>query len=103
MVWSTRGTRKYYYRKELVNGRWRKVYVGTGASAEIAAQSDAEHRKLRATSRRQQREDREHFFAAEAVLIELSGLTDKMTKAALILAGFHQHERGAWRKRRTQR
>jgi hypothetical protein len=36
---------------------------------------------------------------AEEPLRELCRLTDILTRAALMVAGYHQHDRGEWRRR----
>src|SRR5947209_6357382 len=100
MAWQQRGGRRYYYRSERVRGRPVRRYVGTGPAGELAAAADglrrlereAEARDFRAAQARQQE--------AEAALLRLCDLTDVLARAALLAAGFHQHDRGAWRRRR---
>jgi hypothetical protein len=93
----------YYYRSERVNGRPRQVYVGSGVIAQLAAQLDVEEgdrRKLeRAAADLEQAAAEAHDEDVE--LIER--LTDALGRAALFAAGFRQHHRGAWRRRREPR
>jgi hypothetical protein len=93
---------RYYTRSKKVNGRVVRQYVGTGRAAELAAQVDA--------LVRQQRHDERLAFLAEKADIDdldadlaiLAERTDLLTRAALLAAGFRQHKRGEWRKRRAK-
>ena len=101
MGWeSRRGQGRYYTRSRKVNGRIIREYVGTGLVAELAAQQDAEARAQRLAERARLQHEVTRWGAAAAPLTELSHLLDGLTAAALITAGYHQHHRGAWRKRR---
>ena len=85
MAWE----RGYYYRVRRENGRVVREYVGRGRVAELMA-------KLDALDREKEREERRLDADLEA-LIET---TDLLARAALVAAGYHQHKRGEWRKRR---
>ena len=101
MGWETRrGQGRYYTRSRKVNGRIIREYVGTGLLAELAAQQDAETRAQRLAERERLQHEAARWASTGAPLSELSRLLDGLTAAALIAAGYHQHHRGAWRKRR---
>ena len=100
MAWITRGTRRYYYRSVRVNGRPTRQYVGNGPPAEAAAAEVARRKTVLQEFADQRRSDHELYVAALAPLLEFEQLTDLLTKAALISNGYHQHARGAWRRRR---
>jgi hypothetical protein len=101
MGWETRrGQGRYYTRSRKVNGRIIREYVGTGLVAELAAQQDAEARAQRLAERERLQHESVRWAAIAAALTELSRLLDGLTAAALMAAGYHQHHRGAWRKRR---
>src|SRR4051812_10486072 len=101
MGWETRrGSGRYYTRSRKVNGRVIREYVGTGLVAELAAQQDAEERAQRLAERTQLQQEAVRWATAAAPLKELSQVLDGLTAAALFTAGYHQHHRGAWRKRR---
>jgi hypothetical protein len=71
--------------------------------AELAAEWDAsqrEKRRLDALALRQQKAD---LAALDADLDTLCELTDLAARAALLAAGYHQHKRGEWRKRREHK
>ena len=74
--------------------------VGTGLVADVAARQDAEVRAQRLAERAHLQAEAMRWAAAVAPLNELSQLLDGLTAATLIAAGYHQHHRGAWRKRR---
>jgi hypothetical protein len=108
MAWETRarGTR-YYTRSRKVAGRVVREYVGRGLVGELAAREDEERRaqRLADLARRQEARRRE-----EAEARALRDLVDGLDAAALALttatlgaAGYHQHDRGQWRKRREHR
>ncbi len=104
MGWSKRGSKRFYYRKvRTASGRWEKRYVGGGPSAEAAANCDAEWKKARLAERRRLHEERDRFAVAAAAVEELSILVNSMTRAALLMTGLYQHDRGPWRKRRVKR
>jgi hypothetical protein len=101
MGWeSRRGQGRYYTRSRKVNGRIIREYVGAGLIGELAAQQDAEERAQRLAEREQLQYEATRWASAAAPLTQLSQLLDGLTAAALIAAGYHQHHRGAWRKRR---
>jgi hypothetical protein len=93
----------YYTRSRKENGRVVREYVGGGILGELAAQMDAERRQLREAEKAAQREEREHLDALVAPLEKLCEAAEIITRAALVASGYHQHNRGEWRKRREQR
>jgi hypothetical protein len=95
--------RGYYYRVRKVGGRVVREYVGSGRVAELVAQMDAIERERRETERAARRAKRAELDALDAPLKELNDLADSAARAALVAAGFRQHKRGEWRKRRVQR
>ena len=101
MGWETRrGRGRYYTRSRKVHGRIIREYVGTGPVAELAAQQDAEKRVKRLAARERLHHGAAQWTGAAAPLMQLSQLLDGLTAATLIAAGYHQHHRGTWRKRR---
>src|SRR5262249_40027631 len=94
---------RYYTRSKKVNGRVVREYVGTGRVAELVAQMDAIERRQRQEERDALRAERAELDSLDAPLDELNDLAELLTRAALLAAGFRQHKRGEWRKRRVQR
>ena len=102
MPWSQRGSRSYFYVSQRVNGRPVRRYVGAAASAAATlAAADADLRRLeREAAARERHAEQERLREAEAPLRQLCELTDVLARAALVAAGFNQHARGLWRRRR---
>ena len=103
MTWEQRGQKRYFYRNQWQNGRSVRTYWGTGAIAELAATADAIRRVQREMDARQWRQELERREAAEALLIQLCDQTDLLVRATLVVAGYHQHDRGAWRRTRERK
>ena len=100
MAWSQRGSRSYFYVTRRVNGRPVRRYVGAAASAAATlAAADADLRRLeREAAARERQAERERLRGAEAPLLELCAVTDVLARAALVVAGYRQHDRGDWRR-----
>jgi hypothetical protein len=94
---------RYYTRSKKVNGRVVREYVGVGEVAEQAAQIDASNRADREAEREARRVEKAELEALDAPLNELNDLADQLVRAALMAAGYQQHKRGEWRKRRGNR
>ena len=92
----------YCYRARKVGGRVVRQYVGAGRVAELAAQVDARERDRRRREADRRRQERAELDALDDQLKALAEATDLATRAALLAAGYHQHKRGEWRRRREQ-
>jgi hypothetical protein len=90
----------YYTRSRKVNGRVVREYVGSGWIADMAAQLDAIERDEREAEARHRRAVRAEVHELTETLDALSARCDLLTRAALVAAGFRQHHRGEWRRRR---
>jgi hypothetical protein len=93
---------RYYTRSRKVDGRVVRQYVGGGLTGQLAAQLDAVERAQRQADRAEQKAMRTEVEALDAELDELNDLADLLARAALLAAGYRQHKRGEWRKRRVQ-
>jgi hypothetical protein len=102
MTWEQRGKKRYYYRNQWRDGRSVRTYFGTGEAAELAATAEALQRVQREKEARQRRQEQERRAAAEALLVELCEKSDVLVHATLIVAGYHQHDRGTWRRKRER-
>src|SRR5690348_6706633 len=101
MAWETRrGKDRYYTRSQRVNGRVVRHYVGTGPTGELAATTDALARVERKIEAEAERAAQRRHEELTAPLDELCRLTDLLFKASLVDAGYHQHNRGVWRRRK---
>jgi hypothetical protein len=103
MPWSVRGDRRYFYLSRRQDGRYAKVYLGSGPEAERAAAAVAARQAERAERAAEaaaagvaaQQQD-----AALVPLEEMCRLCDLLLRATLVGSGYHLHQRGEWRRRR---
>ncbi len=93
----------YYTRSRKEGGRVVREYFGGGILGELAAQMDAEDRRRREEEAASRREERERLDTLTAPVEELCEASEVIARAALIVSGYHQHNRGEWRKRRERR
>src|SRR4051812_49242479 len=101
MGWEQRpNDRRYYTRSRRVNGRVVREYIGGGSLGELAAATDALQQAQRKRDTEAWRAEQARLGAADAILQQLCNLTDLLARAALVAAGYHQHDRGEWRYRR---
>jgi hypothetical protein len=100
MGWDRRG---YYYRSEKVAGRVVREYIGTGRRAELEAWLDSLEREDREIERACRRAEKAELEALDDPVNELNDLAELVARAALVAAGYRQHKRGVWRKRRVHR
>ena len=102
MGWEQRARGGWYYtRSRRVGGRVVREYVGTGLAAALAAELDAQERVEREARREALRATQTEWESVDARVDEVFQKTTTMTRLALVLAGYHQHHRGEWRRRRT--
>ncbi len=100
MAWENRtGSGRYYTRSKRVNGRIVREYIGNGQYAELMYQADV-------VQRCERKAEQAAFHAIplgdselDRKLNSLDELSNAIASGFLILAGYHQHKRGNWRKR----
>jgi hypothetical protein len=100
MAWEQRGNGRYYYRSYKRGGRVVKEYIGTDATAALIAAHDEAERERRHEERERALADARRLTELAAQYDDFSRAVDALTAAALLAAGYHQHARGTWRKRR---
>jgi hypothetical protein len=93
---------RYYTRSRKVSGRVVREYVGVGRAAELAAQLDALAREKRQLEALELRQEKAGLTALDDEIRALIETADLVARAALLVAGYHQHKRGEWRKKREQ-
>jgi hypothetical protein len=105
MAIEQRGARRCYYSKHRHDGKVISRYVACGDEAEAIAatveRSRAEAESQRAAERSALAAVQSLTSAATAALRSLDGVADAAMRAALADAGYVQHDRGEWRKRRA--
>ena len=103
MAYESRNGRSYYYKKERHGTKVVSVYIGNGERAELWADITAlgiEERQLKAAERAAERASFAELARTPPALVELLAEAKRQTAEALEAAGYHQHKRGEWRKRR---
>jgi hypothetical protein len=104
MAWESRnGKGRYYTRSRKVDGRITREYVGAGLAGELAAQHDHLSRAQRQAETAAWKTERARIEATDQDLDDLDALYTAAVRSILEAAGFHQHDRGEWRKRREKR
>jgi hypothetical protein len=94
---------RYYSRSKKVDGRVTREYVGKGRVAELSAQLDAIARQEREAEQAARRAERAELEALDAPVNDMCQEVELLARAALVAAGFRQHKRGEWRKKRGNR
>jgi hypothetical protein len=95
-----RNGRPYLYRSVRKGGRVTSEYQASGESALLIAAADRFDRIDEKEERERERQERREADEVERALDDLTewGLT--LARNALIAAGYHQHHRGEWRRKR---
>ena len=96
-----RNGRVYYYKSRRDGEKVRKIYVGAGDFAHLAAQLDEAERLKREEETTCWRKEKERLEASAAFVKELEGAAEILTRAELLMAGFHKHK-GEWRRLRER-
>jgi hypothetical protein len=99
MGWETRRNGTYYYRARKIGGHVIKLYVGAGPQAELAALGDELAQEDRRIASAARREARVALAAVDDPLEAFAESVESLTRSSLLLAGYHQHHRGEWRRR----
>jgi hypothetical protein len=97
MAWVRRGRKSVYYQNRRVGGRVERLYLGDGPEAQLAAALAAQRRLARQLWRR----DKDRWREASLALAMLCQAADLLARAELLAAGYRQHQRGEWRRRRA--
>ena len=100
MSWDKRGI--YYYRHVRKGSRVRRVYVGSGTKAVRAAEEDERRRAARQAQVAAERAEKARLSAIHDKSRSFTSAVDLLVKAALLAAGYRQHDRGEWRKRNVR-
>ena len=104
MSWEQRnGCGAYYTRSHREHGRIVREYYGTGELGQLAADVDALGVQTRLFEREDRAKERDRIAATEDPLVEFDRAVDLAISAELLVAGYHRHDRGPWRRRHGQR
>ena len=100
-AWEKRKRGGHYYTQNVrVGRRVTRRDLGFSEAAVLLTKMDDLDRDLRQTKREMQRLAREDQAALEAVIQLVMEATDVLARVALVAAGYHQHQRGEWRRTR---
>ena len=99
MGWEARRGRRYYYRAKKVGGRVVKEYVAAGPLAELLAAHDARERAERLAAAEARRAERARLATIDGPAEVSHEAVEALLRASLVLAGYHRHQRGEWRRR----
>jgi hypothetical protein len=100
MPWKRRAGHLYFYVSERIGRQVVSHYVGRGEAAAAIEELVAEERAAREAERAASRRERALLDEADRATAHLCLQADLAARAALLGAGYHQHHRGEWRKRR---
>ena len=100
MGWEDRNGNSYYYRKRREGKRVISEYMGGGLSGQFAEILDMEDRQEADYRRRELGEQKLQAAPIDNQVNEIEEYTRTITRACLLLAGYHTHK-GQWRKRRN--
>ena len=98
-----RSGRPYLYRSVRRAGLVTSEYVASGADALLIAALEGNGRDNRLCEREWLRAKEKDLDDLERALDEMAGRARDLARDALAAAGYHQHHRGEWRKRRVPR
>ena len=100
MSWEARGNKRYFYKNERIGRKVVRRYYRQGPGAELGGTTADLRDVNKAIAQRERQLEEAHFQEALVPLLEFCAVTDIITRATLLAAGFQQHQRGAWRKTR---
>jgi hypothetical protein len=96
-----RNGRPYLYRSIRRGGRVTSEYLARGEDAFLIHALEKDDRDKLSFDRQEARSERKQLDDLERALDELAEQARDLACDALSAAGFHQHHRGEWRKRRV--
>lgn len=101
MGWETRRRGgRYYTRSRKVGGRVVREYVGAGVAGDLAEQEDHFERGQRQVQAARWHAERARLDAIERELADYCVAVGDLAREHLTTAGYHQHARGEWRRKR---
>lgn len=101
MAWETRKRGgRYYTRSRKVDGRVVREYIGAGVAGDLAAAQDERKRARRVNENAARRRELARDFDHDAIMRDYFRKVDMLLQDALKAAGYYQHQRGEWRRRR---
>lgn len=100
MAWLNQKGRKYLTITIQQNGKPRNLYFGRGVAAAIALRTWREWQQNRQLERARWQQLQQRCHRLEQELNAWQKLVELRIRIELLLAGFHQHKRGPWQRRK---
>jgi hypothetical protein len=101
MAWESRkGRGRYYTRSRRRGGRVVREYLGAGEMADLASRVAELRRERLAKTAQDRREWKAAVDALDSTVADACEAIDLLAQAALLVAGYRQHHRGEWRRKR---
>ena len=100
MAWKQINGFFYYYISVRQGSRVRSDYFGSGECATLIAQIEGLERIKRKLRRQAVLAERERDDAEDREFDTWFAQVEAIANAAMLVAGYHKHHRGEWRKRR---
>ena len=102
MAWRQRGDQKpLYFESDRVDGRSVWTCFGSGPSAHLVADLTARRRADKAAAKASWDAESAEIATLTREMRALEGICALLSSANLIASGYHRHDRGPWRRRRT--
>ena len=98
--WKRIKGRRYFYHSRREGCRVVQDYVGRGAAAERVANLISEECRKRTHARKKRQETQRPYADMDRAVERACGAVQGALTGTLEAAGFHQHHRGEWRRRR---
>jgi hypothetical protein len=102
VAWEDRNGNSYYYRKRREGKRVVSDYVGNGFLGQLAEAVDIDERYEENLARTNFRKQKRNVKLIDEQVREVEKYIRAVTRAVLLLSGYHSHKR-QWRKRRNVR
>jgi len=97
----------YYTRSRRVNGKVTREYVGSGQLALLAFEMEQADglldKYLRLKEQELWQQEREAALTLDQAVGAVCEDTGRLFHEAMVAAGYHQHARGEWRKKRKEK
>ena len=101
MGWERRGKCNNYTRSRKVNGKVVREYYGVGLIGELASTLDKLHRAERIERENKFKEELAQVQQTDEAIEAFCFSVKTLFRAVLYANGYHQHDRGQWRRRRA--
>lgn len=103
MGWEQRGNHRYFYWSFRIGRRVHKAYSGRGEMVELTARFLAREHERRESVLAQVRSEKQAAENVDQAVGRFECVLDDELRRQLEEAGYRQHKRGEWRRRRVRK